>query len=345
MITLRGALGRLLLLLFSALVGLAVSESFFGLLLSHPAWLARMPANVLSHLRAYYLHHDRSLLQALPECARYDPGLFYTLKPGTCRSNAREFDVEIRVNSAGLRDDEESLQAPDAIVAGDSFAMGWGVAQDEAFPQLVERASGLRVLNAAVSSYGTAREMRLLDRIDTSRLRWLLIQYCDNDEPENQAFFENGNQLRINPESTFVANIRINAERRHYWFGKATFEMLKGLLHPEPLPSSAAVTPKDEARYFVNAILHATRRDLSNVRILVFELQPYRVSQSAFETALMREISLEGHKPYIRRMRMLDLRGVLGPEDYFVLDDHLRAPGHAKLARLLLAEMNKSSEP
>jgi hypothetical protein len=342
---LRGVLGRLLLLLFSLVVSLAMSEACFSLLLSHPAWLARMPANVLSHVRAYYLHHDRTLVQAMPECARYDPGLFYTLKPGSCRFKMREFDVEIRVNSAGLRDDEESLEAPEVIVAGDSFAMGWGVQQDEAFPQVIERASGVRVLNAGIPSYGTVREMRLLDRLDTSRLRWLLIQYDDNDEPENQAYLEAQNQLVIHPEGAYLADVQRNASRQSYWFGKTSLEILHGILKPEPLPASAEVTPKQEARYFANAVIHATRRDLASVRIIVFELQPYRVNQSAFETALMREISLAGHKPYIRQMRMLDLHGVLGPEDYYVLDDHLRAQGHAKLARLLMAEMSQDSEP
>ena len=335
----------MLLLLSSLLASLAIAELFFSLLLSHPAWLPRLPRNVLSHLRAYYLHHDRALVQAMPECARYDPGLFYTLKPGTCRFKAREFDVEIRVNSKGLRDDEASLEGPDVIVAGDSFAMGWGVQQEEAFPQLIERESGMRVLNAGIPSYGTVREMRLLDRLDTSRLRWLLIQYDDNDEPENQAYLEARNELMIQPERSYHHDVQRNGTRHGYWFGKATFEILHGIIHREPLPAAGNVTPEDEARYFTDAVIHATRRDLSNVQIIVFELQPYRISQNAFERALMREISLPEHKPYIRRMRMLDLRGVLGPEDYFVLDDHLRPQGHAKLARLLTEEMGRDSEP
>lgn len=343
--TLRGAAGRLLLALLSVFGALAVSEGLFSLLLSHPALIGRLPANVLSHLRAYYLHHDRSLVQAMPECAKYDPGLFYTLKPGQCRFRAREFDVEIRVNSAGLRDDEESLQAPEAIAVGDSFAMGWGVAQEEAFPQRIRRESGLRVLNAGIPSYGTVREMRLLDRLDTRRLRWLLIQYDDNDEAENEAFSDRNNELRISPESVYAADVSRNAARQRYWFGKTTFSILAGILHPEPLPASAAVTPKKEAQYFVNAILHATRADLSNVRILCFELQPYRVTRDDFDKALMREISLAGHEPYIRRIDMLDLRGILGPDDYFILDDHLRAQGHAKLARRLVEQMRKGATP
>jgi lysophospholipase L1-like esterase len=342
LITLRGVLGRLLLLVLSVAVSLAIAEGFFLLLLSHPAMAARLPSNVLSHLRAYYLHHDRNLVQALPECARYDSRLFYTLRPGVCRFKAREFDVEIRVNSAGVRDDEESLIAPQVIVAGDSFAMGWGVAQDEAFPQRLAKQTGLKVLNAGIPSYGTAREMRLLDRLDTSRLRYLLIQYDDNDEPENETFFEQQNNLAIKPESAYVADVQRNGRRSAYFPGKVTLEILRGILYPEPLPVPAAVPPKEEARYFVNAVLHGSRADLSAVQIIVFELQPYRVAQSDFEEALIREISHPGHKPYIRRLRVLDLRGAVHDEDYFTLDDHMRPAGHAKLARLLADTMQES---
>ena len=83
------------------------------------------------------------------------------------------------MNRLGLRDDEASLRAPAVVVLGDSYAMGWGVAQDETIAEVIERETGLRALNAGIASYGTVREMRLLDRIDTSRLRYLVIQYCN----------------------------------------------------------------------------------------------------------------------------------------------------------------------
>jgi hypothetical protein len=336
----RGAVVRTLLLVVSVAVALAIAEGAFGVLLAHPALLQRLPPNLLSHLRAYYLHHDRGLLQALPECARYDPGLFYTLRPGTCRFAAREFDTEIRVNSAGLRDDEASLTAPEVIVAGDSFAMGWGVAQEEAFPQQLERLSGLRVLNAGVPSFGTVREVRLLDRLDTRRLRWLIVQYDDNDALENAAFRRLEDQLRVSPEPIFRNDLRNSARRRSYYPGKITFAILRGIWASKPEPFSIA--PREEARYFVNALLRASRVDLSNVGIVAFELRADRTSRAEFALALLREISLPGHKPHIRGMRVLNLQGQIGPQDYFVLDDHLRASGHAKLARLLADELKRA---
>ena len=59
---------------------------------------------------------------------------------------------------------------------GDSHAMGWGVGQGGSAAAGLARKSGRRVLNAAVSSYGTARELSLLDWLDASRLRVLVVQ-------------------------------------------------------------------------------------------------------------------------------------------------------------------------
>ena len=93
----RAVLGRLFLVLLSLAVSLGLAEGAFVFLLGHSRVAAGLPGGVLSHLRAFYLHHDRVMVQAMPECSRYDPGLFYTLKPGECRFANREFDTTLRV--------------------------------------------------------------------------------------------------------------------------------------------------------------------------------------------------------------------------------------------------------
>lgn len=117
-------------------------------------------------LDAWYMDWERSIVQYEPACARYDAELTYTLRPGTCWFANREFDVELRINSLGVRDDEAALTAPEIVVLGDSFTMGWGVAQEQAFPHRLARLTGRRVLNAGVSSYGTARELEMYRRVD-----------------------------------------------------------------------------------------------------------------------------------------------------------------------------------
>jgi hypothetical protein len=338
----RALLGRLALVVLSLGMGLAVAEGAFAFLLDHAGLAARLPGNVLSHLRAYYLHHDRELVQSQPACSRYDPGLFYTLRPGQCRFKNREYDTTLRINSVGLRDDEAALQAPEVIALGDSFAMGWGVEQEEAFPQQLARLSGRRVLNAGIPSYGTVREVRLLDRIDTGRLRVLVVQYDDNDSEENRLYFERGNQLRVNPELFFVHDLQRAGRRQRYHFGKYTFELVRGVVAPEKFPTPPVLTPQHQARLFVNALVHASARDLSAVQVLVVDLNADRLVSGELIEAIQREAVRAQHPDFVRRLRVVDLSGHLRPEDYFVLDDHLRPSGHRKVAERLFEKLRET---
>jgi lysophospholipase L1-like esterase len=122
----------------------------------------------------------------MPECATYDETLTYTLRPGRCTFANREFITEYAINALGVRDDEQSMDQPRVVALGDSVTMGWGVEQHEAFPSVFERMTGWRTLNAGVSSYGTVRELRMLQRIDRRNLTHVLIQYSGNDVVENE---------------------------------------------------------------------------------------------------------------------------------------------------------------
>jgi hypothetical protein len=324
------------MLAFAVFVTLAVAEGGFTLLLVRPSLLRWLPAGTASHVRRYYLAHDRSMIQAMPACARYDPELFYTLKPGTFRFRNREFDDEFRVNHLGLRDDEASLRAPAVVVLGDSYAMGWGVAQRETIAEIIERETGLRVLNAGIASYGTVREMRLLDRIDTSRLRYLVIQYCNDDFLENRPFTSHGNAFSVGDEGKYQEDVRRAARRKRYWFGWRTVSFLRDVFSPVERPGPRPASPEEEARYFVNTVLHAGRTDLSGIRLIVFEIAQSRAVDSAFVLNLRRRAASEEYPAYIRNMRVLDLTGRLTPEDYYDLDDHLRKSGQLAVARAVL---------
>ena len=41
----------------------------------------------------YHINYERKIVQFLPECAQYDNGRTYTLKPGRCSFSNREFAV------------------------------------------------------------------------------------------------------------------------------------------------------------------------------------------------------------------------------------------------------------
>jgi hypothetical protein len=333
------ALGPLLLLAGSVLVTLTVSEGFFTLLLARPSLLRILPATTVSHVRHYYLAHDRNMVQAMPECARYDPDLFYTLRPGTFRFRNREFDNEFRVNHLGVRDDEESLRKPAVVVLGDSYAMGWGVDQDKTFAKMIGRDTGLRSLNAGVASYGTVREMRLLDRIDTSALRYLVIQYCNDDFLENRPFANHDDTFSVGDETRYAEDVRRAWRRKRYWFGRRTFEFLKDVFTPDEHFGLHPESSADEAFHFVNAVRHAGRTDLSKVRIITFEITQSRAVDSGFTLAVRKEAAAEKYPLYIRDMHVIDLVGHLKPEDYYDLDDHLRESGQLAIAKAVIEAM------
>jgi hypothetical protein len=124
------------------------------------------PAPFRALFRQYYNEYERQTIQAIPECARHDPAVAHTLRPGQCEFSGRESSTTVRANSAGFRDDETSL-SPMILVASDSFTMGWGVEQEESYAQ---------------------------------NLEVLVIQYHPNDFKENRTYAEFGDSLPITPK-------------------------------------------------------------------------------------------------------------------------------------------------
>jgi hypothetical protein len=106
------------------------------------------------------------------ECARYDPELGYT-QGRNCRFDSVEFKTVYNINSAGLRDDKASLDAPEIIVLGDSCN---GISRAGPIEAALERNSGQGIERRCFFVWDS--KMLLLNRLDTSNLKYLIIQYC-----------------------------------------------------------------------------------------------------------------------------------------------------------------------
>jgi lysophospholipase L1-like esterase len=103
-----------------------------------------------------------------------DSVIGYRLKPGArIRFATAEFDTEIRVNSAGVRDDEEiGEKAPNErriLILGDSLVLSVQVPFRRTFGELLEqrlnsRGSPIhyRVINGGVQGYGPVQELLFL---------------------------------------------------------------------------------------------------------------------------------------------------------------------------------------
>jgi hypothetical protein len=327
------------LIIFNIVVACVLLEGVFLVFLHVPRVTAVAPRPVRRLVQQIYRHFNRSLIQFDEACAVYDPEVTYTLKPGACTFGNLEFKNTFNVNRVGVRDDETSLDGPEIIVLGDSHAMGWGVEQSETLSRVLARQCGLKVLNAAVSSYGTAREMMLLDRLDTSRLRFLIIQYADNDLPENRAFRDHGGHLPITPRADYQRIVEYYAAQRSYYPGKYLFRLsMKVLKLEEPEPDQLRmdpVAPREEAELFLYVLTHASRAQLDGVQVVVFEVNQDIEPRRPFIAALAEAKREDGNPSFVRRLVTLDTATVLTPRDFYVLDDHMNASGHAAIGEAL----------
>ena len=86
-------------------------------------------------------------------CAEFDSQLFYRFREEGCSYSDVQFSTTVRANSLGARDDESSLEAPVIAVLGDSYSAGWGIEEGETYAAQLERLTGHKTLNLAVSSY------------------------------------------------------------------------------------------------------------------------------------------------------------------------------------------------
>jgi len=331
--------------LYTLVAATLLFEIIIVSLLHLPRLVGISPQPLRRSIQQVYRHFNRSLIQFDPDCARYDSGLFYTLKPGTCSFGNIEFQNTYRISEPGVRDDAASLDAPEVIVIGDSHAMGWGVEQDQALPQVLGRKLGRKVLNAAVSSYGTAREMLMLKRLNTSNLKVLVIQYSDNDLPENRTFRLNANHLPIMSEPEYQRIVRHYGSQRSYYPGKYVYRLLMKVLRlEEPEPDQVRMEPVpagQEAQLFLFTVEYASGVKLDDVQIVVFEINEQLGTTRPFIEAVNLERRRRGRAPFILRLVAVDVAPRLTRDDFYRLDDHMNAKGHEKVAEALAEAIRK----
>jgi lysophospholipase L1-like esterase len=127
-----------------------------------------------------------------------DPTAGYRLKPNArVRFTTSEFDTEIHVNSAGVRDDEEIGPKPPnerrVVLLGDSLVLSVQVPFSQTFGELLERRLNARpspyryrVINAGVQGYGPVEELLFFKSIAATVQPDLVIEtvFVGNDAEE-----------------------------------------------------------------------------------------------------------------------------------------------------------------
>jgi len=313
-----------------------VLEYVLSLGMSNPA---SIPGFLLPHYRWHYASADRNIFQ-VTECAEYDPDFYYRFKPGSCVFSNREFEVMNHFNSAGLRDDEASLARPSIVIFGDSFTAGWGVAQAEAYPQVLESLSQQKVLNAGVSSFGTAREVKMLERLAFDSIETVIFQYHPNDFEENLESIQNNFVLPISPRHHYDSIKKSIADRNRYYPFKHLANISKSIILSNLRTDKDIENDTLEARAFLDILINSRVADVAK-RIVVFKMDTDD-NDDGFVDAV--DALLTRGKYSTLNLSTVRLEGVLGKEDYFILDPHINSRGQAKVASVLWDHLKTAPE-
>ena len=218
--------------------------------------------------------------------------------------------------------------------------MGWGVSHEDSYAHTLEKELGIKVLNAAVPSYGTARELILLKRVDRSKLRTLVLQFCDNDLDENIAYITNHGVLKVMDKDKYLQLQAQHEQNQRYYPGKMLFNMtliFRELWRILPTEPSRQET-HDKVSTLVN-VLKNPPIPLDGIQLILFELNARNKNDSYFITALKEEIAATPAPQYLKNIKLIDTTKILSEDDYYWYDDHLRASGHAKMARSIKNEI------
>ncbi|HWK03925.1 MAG TPA: hypothetical protein VNS58_09865 [Puia sp.] len=312
----------------------------------HPQMI---PGKIVSDFREYYNNYQRDILQYNKNISRYDTALFYRMKSNnrSLFSNI-EFSDSVFTNEQGFRDDELSLKKAQIICLGDSYTLGWGVQQEETYSQQLEKALKVPVLNTGMSSYGTAREIESIRQLDKKNLTSLIIQYCYNDADENEAYIKNHYRLPISPESIYDSSSDLLKWSRIYFPGKYSCTLFKLFLTEklqsfiagsraknEPVPSQQPTNDDKNARSFIE-ILKVSGLDFTKIHLFVFDIGEYYNLNEEFVFALENQLRTPENKSFFKdHIHVLHIKPLLTPSDYYVLDIHIKASGHRKIAEYL----------
>lgn len=318
-------------------LALVLLECTVELVLNHPGVLLGQP-HLLGVARYYHRGRDWLVVQADPRCVRWDAELGYMLRPPGCTIADREFTVDYAVNSQGLRDDEESLRDPAIVVVGDSYAMGWGVAREESFPERIERARGVRVLNAGISSYDTARELALLERLDTGSVRAVVIQYCSNDDSGNQLYVEEG-KLYAPSEEWFTTELEKAQRLRHRFFGKHLLTIATRVVTGLSDRGSGGAGVGKSEYYFLETLRR--HQPLLAGKVVVV-IPACGINCKAFVDALRALLAEPRYAELAAVVSIADASPRLDLQrDFYPLDGHLNASGHAHNAAAIEEELTR----
>lgn len=302
----------------------------------------------------------RDVIQFNRHFASYSPDLGYVLRPNSEGVHSSlEYSNAFKINSFGVRDDESSLDNPQLVFLGDSFTMGWGVDENQTYADLTGRKLGVKTLNAGISSYGTYREMLLFSKMKRDSVKLVVLQYCDNDREENEARNEPQNQPQLLTAQSFANTATFNRINETYYpmrytyffvrekdllkriwtspiqvfgeIGGALSSWVKGkqldVVTPQDIKTPAETKP--HAEYFFKSLAKIRRFYKGNIVVMHLDGRYTRPE-------MIRAFEAEAKRTGDEHLYFLHTDELLRAQDYYPVDGHIKASGHAKISEALV---------
>ena len=285
----------------------------------------------------------------------YNVGILSLGKPGAVErltKNTGEYDVAIRINKYGLRDDRSIADArpDDIVVVGDSFSWGYGVETSDRFSNRLEPLTGHRVFNLATLKSDFAGYAALLEygKSFGAQFGQIVLTVCMENDLRDYSLpdpaLDNTNRpqnwigsiklwLLSNSAIYFMATTAIQeqpwlrdiATKTGLIVPNADAEGMLKTIYDEKIIESSAETLSALAHQYHMLVVLIPSRGLW--------IPPYNTIEDKVHNAFAASLRTKG-------VRVLDLRAALEaggkPLSYhFPYDGHWNASGHALAASVI----------
>ena len=299
-----------------------------------------------------------------------DPVLGWTTLPWTSSDNFASIDHGIRRNF-----EETTVRTGAVLAVGDSFTEGWEVGNNESWPAALEHMTGVPVVNAGVSGYGTDQiVLRAEGLLPIVKPKILIIGFMQDDifrtgysiygAPKPYFTIENG-ELRYHPPGplesggqaglmswighTVRDGLSYSAAADHvlgrlnpdYWYGTAS-ENLERRADGDEVAVTCALLKRLKMRTDAQSI-HAILFMQYSAQFILASRTPTREALDVERCA--REIGMSVVDQFARLRSIADRNRIAMKQYYLYYNrnyEHMSAKGNRHAAELLAATLQDS---
>ena len=140
--------------------------------------------------------------------------------------------------------------------------------------------------------------------------------------------------------AAYESRVREHLERSRYFPFKHVWRLAQLVVAPAPAPDVVPQPRPGFAAMTFLAIVDQARDLLRGRHLIVLETNGYNANNARFATALRRSAAHADLLAELASMHVIDTSSFLTDDDYYLVDDHMRANGHDKIARAIVDIIN-----